>query len=180
MSRMNLPAQISAFFDDLWIEWASATVPCWKYAHGSAYRSVEHPFNIYSLYPQRVHNWTSLGKRAEIIKLVYGLIQLRPAMLHCAVQAEENNGFQIEDLLRQYPNLFDCVGNFQQDEYLIVTDPQAVWTTTVLPRPLGDASITFPLSWRSHTTTIYHTTSPRLMWRTDTIATLTSTSNHND
>ena len=28
-----------------------------------------------------------------------GLIQLHLAMLNCAVQAEENNGFQIDDLL---------------------------------------------------------------------------------
>ena len=50
--------------------------------------------------------------------------------LHCAVQADErsiqsneNNGVHIDDLLKQYPNQFDCIGNFH-GEYHIVTDPQ--------------------------------------------------------
>ena len=50
--------------------------------------------------------------------------------LHCAVQAHErsiqsneNNGVHIDDLLKQYPNQFDCIDNFH-GEYNIVTDPQ--------------------------------------------------------
>ena len=46
--------------------------------------------------------------------------QLDLVMLHCAVQAEESNDVQIDDLFKQYPSQFDCIGNFQ-DEYHIVT-----------------------------------------------------------
>ena len=58
------------------------------------------------------------------------LIQLDLVTLHCAVQADEqsiqrneNKGVHIDDLLKQYPNQFDCIGNFH-GEYLIVTGPQ--------------------------------------------------------
>ena len=58
------------------------------------------------------------------------LRQLDLVTLHCVVQAEEqsiqsneNNGVRIDDLLKQYPNKFDCIGNFH-GEYHIVTDPQ--------------------------------------------------------
>ena len=50
--------------------------------------------------------------------------------LHCAVQADEqsiqsneNNGVHIDNLLKQYANQFDCIGNFH-GKYHIVTDPQ--------------------------------------------------------
>ena len=40
------------------------------------------------------------------------------------VQSNENNGVHIiDDLLKQYPNQFHCIGNFY-GEYHIVTDPQ--------------------------------------------------------
>ena len=58
------------------------------------------------------------------------LRQLDLVTLHCAVQADErsiqsneNNGVHIDDLLKQYPNQFDCIVNFH-GEYHIVTDPQ--------------------------------------------------------
>ena len=58
------------------------------------------------------------------------LRQLDLVTLHCAVHADEqsiqsieNNGVHIDDLLKQYPNQFDCIGNFH-GEYHIVTDPQ--------------------------------------------------------
>ena len=64
---------------------------------------------------------------------IFGLPSLRQldfVTLHCAVQADEksiqrneNNGVHIDELLKQYPNQFDCIGNFH-GEYHIVTDPQ--------------------------------------------------------
>ena len=58
------------------------------------------------------------------------LRQLNLVTLHCAVKADgqsiqsnEHNCVLIDDLLKQFPNQFDCIGNFQ-GEYHIVTDPQ--------------------------------------------------------
>ena len=59
-----------------------------------------------------------------------GVRQRDIVTLHCAVQTDkqsiqsnENNGVHTEDLLKQYPNQFDCIANFH-GEYHIVTDPQ--------------------------------------------------------
>ena len=47
------------------------------------------------------------------------LRQLDLVTLHCAVQADEqsihsneNKGVHVDDLLKQYPNQFDCIGQF--------------------------------------------------------------------
>ena len=64
---------------------------------------------------------------------ILGLPSLRQhdlVTLHCAVQADEqkvqsneNSGDHIDDLLKQYPNQFDCIGIYHGEHY-IVTDPQ--------------------------------------------------------
>ena len=89
------------------------TIPC-QYSHG---RWSDTKFSLLDTEGPGIIGFPSL-RQLDLVKL------------HCAVQADEqsiqsneNNGVHIDDLLKQYPNQFDCIDNIH-DEYHIVTDPQ--------------------------------------------------------